>query len=227
MSHTTSSVWTFFPNLPLDGLPTQSTTDRVTSLSLPGHAANTLIPRVKTATGGTPIDSFLAEFAELTRVQREVRHNTFHHIRTIPGPPVACRTWRLAPDRLVIAKAEFNAMLRDGTARRSENSWSSALHIAPKKDKGWRSCCDYRALNSRTIPEHYPVRHIHDYSHQLLCSSILSKIDLARVYKQIPVRPDEIQIMAITTPFGIFEFSFTSFGLSNASQTFQRFMDDI
>jgi hypothetical protein len=32
-----------------------------------------------------------------------VRHNTVHHIRNIPGPPVTCRPRRLAPDRLAIA----------------------------------------------------------------------------------------------------------------------------
>jgi cytoskeleton-associated protein 5 len=71
------------------------------------------------------------------------------------------------------------------------------------------------------------ICHIHDYSHQLFGCSIFSKIDLVRAYNQIPVHTDDIQNMAITTPFGLFEFPFMSFGLCNAIQTFQRFMDDI
>jgi hypothetical protein len=47
-------------------------------------------------------------------------------------------------------------MLRDGTARRSESSWSSALHIVPKNDYGFCPCGDYRAPNARTIPDRYP-----------------------------------------------------------------------
>ena len=44
----------------------------------------------------------------------------------------------IAPDCLAVAKADFNSMQWDGTARRSEGPWSSALHLEPKKGSGWR-----------------------------------------------------------------------------------------
>ena len=117
--------------------------------------------------------------------------------------------------------------MRDGTARHSEESWSSALQLVPKKENGSRPYGDYRAFNARTIPDCYPVRHIHDYAHHLAGCTIFAKIDLVRAYHQITVNPDDIQKTAIITPFGLFEFTFISFGLRNAAQTFQRLMDDI
>jgi hypothetical protein len=113
--------------------------------SAPAQAASPRIASIKVTSTGSPVDALLSEFTDLIRpsgVQRDVRHDTVHHIPTTSGPPVTCQPRRLAPDWLKIAKAQVDAMVRDGTARPSESPWSSALHLVPKKDNGWRPCGD-------------------------------------------------------------------------------------
>lgn len=206
--------------------------DGVTTLSVqvPHTKSNEVISSVKAVSGDTKYHDALKRYPDITRPAGkpdQPKHATVHHIRTTPGPPVNSRPRRLAPDRLQIAKKEFEEMLQRGTARRSESPWSSALHLAPKKDEGWRPCGDYRALNARTIPDCYPLRHIQDFSYQLAGTQVYSKIDLIKAYNQIPVFEDDIPKTAITTPFGLFEFPFMTFGLRNAGQTFQRFIDEV
>jgi hypothetical protein len=151
-------------------------------------------------------------------------HGVEHHLVTT-GPPIAAKFRRLDGEKLAAARAEFEKMEADGVVRRSTSPWASPLHMVEKADGGWRPCGDFRRLNLVTKPDSYPLPNMMDFAAKAEGCTVFSKIDLRKGYFQIPMHSADIEKTAITTPFGLFEFTRMPFGLRNAGCTFQRLMD--
>ncbi len=204
--------------------------DGATSLRTKGTVESVHYSSITTI-GTSEFSKILAEFPGLTQptTRRACKfvHKTTHVIETT-GQPVSARARRLPPEKLRAARTAFEEMLKLEDIRPSKSQWSSPIHVVPKKGpEKWRICGDYRALNSKTKPDRYPVPNILDFNARLAGSKIFSTLDIKRAYHHIPVEKNDIEKTAVITPFGLFEHVSMPFGLKNAAQSFQRFIDGI
>lgn len=133
------------------------------------------------------------------------------------------RPRRLPPNRLQIARREFEFMRKKGICQPS----SSPLLLVPKKDCSFRPCGDYRRLKTVTIPDRYPLPHVHNFTSNLENRTVFTKLDLVRANHQIPIALNDIHNTMVTTPFGLYEFPVMCFELCNAAQTSEHVVREV
>jgi hypothetical protein len=79
-----------------------------------------------------------------------------------------------------------------GFIRSSTSEWAAPVTMPPKKDENgnWtleRPCVDYRALNSKTPTDHYPLPTPEDIFDALSDSTVFTTLDLRMGYHQIRI----------------------------------------
>ncbi|GFU43368.1 retrovirus-related Pol polyprotein from transposon opus [Trichonephila clavipes] len=199
--------------------------DVETSLFTSCVFSNIVQPSILTVDANISFKNILSEFPDLSNpslISKSASHGTVHHIITT-GPPVTARPRRLHPKLYDAVKVEFEFLLAQGIIRPSKSPWSSPLHVVPKSDSTVRPVGDYRQLNSVTEFDSYPMPYLNDFAHALHDKKIFSKIDIFKAFHQIPIAECDIPKTAVTTPWGLYEYTHLCFGLVNAPQTFMRF----
>jgi len=118
-------------------------------------------------------------------------------------------------------------MLEAKVIRPSMSSWASLITLVPKKDGGVRFSIGYRKLNAKVSFDAYPMPRVEEMFESIGAAKVISTLDLAKGYWQIPMSRSSREKTAFATPFGLFEFEVMPFGLHNAPATFQRLMNHI
>ena len=149
-------------------------------------------------------------------------HALQHRIRTTDDTPVTMPYRRIPPTQMEEVKAHLQKLVRSGAIVPSNSAYASAVVLVRKRTGALRMCCDFRALNNKTVRDAFSLPHIDESMDALAGACYFSTLDLQSAYLQVPMHPDDAHKTAFTTPFGLYEHWRMAFGLCNAAATFQR-----
>jgi hypothetical protein len=143
--------------------------------------------------------------------------------------PVKQRERRLSPAEIEAATKWVSEEVAAGRMEPSSSQWAAQLVIVPKRNEkgevtGWRICGDYRNLNAVTKADAEPLPLMQTVFDQLAGMQYFSKLDLLKGFNQIPVDAQSRELMAVSTPAGLYQPTVMPFGVKNAPGSFQREM---
>ena len=152
-------------------------------------------------------------------------HLISHRIDTGQHRPVR-QPLRRHPTAYLQAIDEYVERLQENNIiEPSAGPWASNIVVVRKKDGRLRLCVDYRAVNSRTYHDSYPLPNVEATFDALSGASWFCTLDLRAGYHNIPVAEEDRDKTQFVTRRGTWRWRLMPFGLSTAPGTFQRLMD--
>ncbi|KAE9012989.1 hypothetical protein PR001_g9034 [Phytophthora rubi] len=150
-----------------------------------------------------------------------------HHIDMGDAAPIMMIRRRHAQKEDTIIEDNMKMMLNAGVIEEGNGAWDFPVVLVRKKDSEVRFCSGYRALNTVTKKDVYPLPRIDETLETLGDALLFTTLDLRAGYWQIRVAPENRDKTAFTTKQGLYRFVRMPFRLMNAPSTFQRMMNGV
>ena len=124
---------------------------------------------------------------------------------------------------------QLQEMADAGIIQPSNSPWCAPAVYVPKANGEVRICVDFVQLNKVTKKDSYPVPRADGPQQKLADKKVFSKRDLKSAYWQFPVHKDSIEKTAFSPGpgYGLWEFTVMPYGLTGATQTCQRGLDEV
>ena len=145
----------------------------------------------------------------------------------IPLQPTRAKSRYLSPEKLAFTKEHLNDSMVKGLYRVSSSEWSSPVVIITKRNGKFRLCGDYTELNKLTIRDAGPIPLQGNLFSFFANKPYMALFDLVSGYNQCPISDETAKLLAIVTPFGLYEPTRLPFGPTNAPAWFQRQMSTL
>ena len=125
--------------------------------------------------------------------------------------------------------SQLQEMAKEGIIRPSNSPWCAPAVYVPKSNGEVRICVDFVELNRVSKKDSYPVPRANGPQLKLAGKKIFSKIDLRSAYWQFPMSEESIEKTAFCPGpgYGLWEFTVMPYGLTGATQTCQRGLDEV
>ncbi|MBW0540930.1 hypothetical protein O181_080645 [Austropuccinia psidii MF-1] len=148
-----------------------------------------------------------------------------------PYPPLLRRpAYPASPRAREALESHINELMKLGVLRNfghnEEVEVTTPVIITWNNDKS-RMVGYFRALNTYTIPDRFPIHRIHETLNQLSKAKFITYIDSLKGFHQNFSTPHARKLLRIIAHCGIYEYLRMPFGIENAPSHYQRMMNTI